>query len=61
MGSRFNSFVVRVSGRNLLTFTDYTGFDPEVSANGGNSVVRGLDEFTYPNFRTFNVSTQIRF
>ncbi len=61
LGGTFNSFVVRVSGRNLLTFTDYTGFDPEVSANGGNSVVRGLDEFTYPNFRTFNVSTQIRF
>ena len=61
LGGTFDAFVVRLSGRNLLTFTDYTGFDPEVSANGGNSLVRGLDEFTYPNFRTYTVSTRIRF
>ena len=61
LGGRVDGFVVRLSGRNLLTGTSYTGFDPEVSANGGSSVIRGLDEFTYPNFRTFTVSTQVRF
>ena len=49
------------SGRNLLTFTDYTGFDPEVSHFGNDSRIRGLDEFTYPNFRTFTLGLNVVF
>ena len=43
-------------GRNLLTFTDYKGYDPEV----GNSIVR-LDAFDYPRYRTFTGSVEITF
>jgi TonB-linked SusC/RagA family outer membrane protein len=45
------------TGENLLTFTNYSGFDPEVSAYGGNgdSGVRnqaiGVDYGTYPQTR----------
>ena len=53
--------MLTVSGRNLLTFTDYTGFDPEVSHFGKDSRIRGLDEFTYPNFRTFSVGLNLVF
>jgi len=49
------------SGRNLLTFTDYSGFDPEVSHFGNDSRIRGLDEFTYPNFRTFSLGLNVVF
>ena len=49
------------SGRNLLTFTDYSGFDPEVSHFGNDSRIRGLDEFTYPNFRTFTLGLNVVF
>jgi TonB-linked SusC/RagA family outer membrane protein len=52
---------LRFSGRNLLTFTDYSGFDPEVSANGEDSRVRGLDDFTFPNFRTFTFGVSAQF
>jgi hypothetical protein len=52
---------LRFSGRNLLTFTDYSGFDPEVSANGEDSRIRGLDDFTFPNFRTFTFGVSAQF
>ncbi len=50
---------VSVSGRNLYTFTRYSGFDPEVAA-GSNATNFRVDEFTYPNFRTFTMSLEIR-
>ena len=48
-----------LSGRNLFTFTKYSGWDPEVSIKG--SPFFKLDEFAYPNFRTFAGSVQIKF
>jgi TonB-linked SusC/RagA family outer membrane protein len=49
-----------VIGRNLFTFTRYTGYSPEV-ALADNSVNFRVDQFTYPVFRTFTASLQIRF
>jgi hypothetical protein len=43
-------------GRNLLTFTDYTGYDPEV----GNGIVR-RDAYQYPRYRTITGSVEINF
>lgn len=40
------------TGENLLTFTNYSGFDPEVNAFGGSNTVRGIDFGTYPQART---------
>ena len=38
-------------GRNLYTFTDYTGYDPEVAnGNGGSDVIGRIDSYQYPNF-----------
>ncbi len=51
---------VSVSGRNLYTFTSYSGFDPEVAA-GSNATNFRVDEFTYPNFRNFTMSLEIGF
>jgi hypothetical protein len=47
-------------GRNLLTFTDYTGWDPEVGLQANSTNFR-LDEYAYPNFRTFTGSLNIQF
>ena len=47
-----------VTGRNLFTFTKYSGFDPETGRTSTNSTVGGdaslfrVDQFRYPNFRT---------
>jgi len=54
-----DELVFTVSGRNLYTWTDYTGYDPEVALSGS-SIFR-LDEFSFPNFRTFAASLQITF
>jgi TonB-dependent starch-binding outer membrane protein SusC len=42
------NFTVYVTGQNLLTFTGYSGFDPEVSAYGNETVEMGIDYGTYP-------------
>jgi hypothetical protein len=46
-------------GRNLFTWTDYTGFDPEVTA--GNDFNFRIDGFRYPNFRTITGQVEIQF
>ncbi|WP_262147099.1 SusC/RagA family TonB-linked outer membrane protein [Chryseobacterium foetidum] len=42
-----------VTGQNLVTWTDYTGFDPEVNAFNTTNGVSGVDYGTYPQVRTF--------
>ena len=45
-----------VSAENLLTFTKYHGFDPEI-ASGGTSL--GVDYGVYPQARTWTVGFNI--
>ncbi|HEX7836941.1 MAG TPA: SusC/RagA family TonB-linked outer membrane protein [Kofleriaceae bacterium] len=42
-----------LSGRNLLTFTGYTGLDPEVSNFGNQPIGRNFDVTPYPPSRTY--------
>jgi len=46
-------------GRNVFTWTKYSGFDPEVTA-GGDFNFR-IDGFRYPNFRTFTGQVELQF
>jgi TonB-dependent starch-binding outer membrane protein SusC len=46
--------VVYLSGQNLITFTDYSGFDPEVNTFSGNDRRQGVDLASYPSSRTIN-------
>jgi TonB-dependent starch-binding outer membrane protein SusC len=50
-----------VTGENLLTFTDYKGFDPEVNFQGGSNTVQGVDFGTYPQTRNFILGLNITF
>ncbi len=54
---------VNLIGRNLLTWTDYTGYDPEVgqASSGGSDVIGRIDDYQYPNFRTLTASLQLVF
>lgn len=48
------------TGQNLFTFTDYTGYDPEVS--GGNFIFgRGIDTGAIPQPRTLMLGLQVGF
>ena len=53
----FTSLDLRVAGRNLKTWTDYTGLDPEVGGVGGNiNRFNGYDYFNLPLTRSFVIS-----
>jgi len=53
-----------VIGRNLLTFTNYSGWDPEVSQADyatGNPSLFYVDMFNYPNFRMITFNLELNF
>jgi TonB-linked SusC/RagA family outer membrane protein len=57
---------VNLIGRNLLTITDYMGYDPEVGtgaggSGGGSEAIGRVDNFGYPNFRSFTAALEIIF
>jgi hypothetical protein len=43
---------VYAQAQNLVTFTNYSGLDPEVSTFSGSNVSLGTDFFTFPQART---------
>ena len=55
------SIRLSVSGRNLLTFTDYSGLDPEVSNFGSEAVGRGQDVAPFPPSRSWWFSVDVAF
>ena len=50
-----------VSGQNLITLTDYSGFDPEVNSFSGNDLRQGVDLAAYPVSKTFTVGLNVSF
>lgn len=60
---------IYVTGQNLLTFTKYTGFDPEVNAFAATTInppsvdssVLGVDYGTYPQARTITFGLNLEF
>jgi hypothetical protein len=47
---------VRLAGRNLATWTNYTGYDPETNLGGAIQNTRGQDYFNNPQTRSFVLS-----
>ncbi len=56
-----NGATIRLAGRNLHTWTDYTGLDPEVNLFSESTVARGVDFATLPLPRTFSAGLNINF
>jgi TonB-linked SusC/RagA family outer membrane protein len=50
-----------LSGRNLLTLTDYTGLDPEVSNFGNQPIARNIDVAPFPPSRSYWLSLEVTF
>jgi hypothetical protein len=50
-----------ISGRNLLTFTKYSGLDPEVSNFGNQPIARNIDVAPFPPSRSFWTSIDVGF
>lgn len=50
------------SAQNLLTFTSYSGWDPEVNSQGGaNSIGQGIDHYSYPTAKSFTFGIKVGF
>lgn len=60
MNNLIDEVKLSVTGRNLYTWTKYSGFDPEVALRTNATNFR-LDEYAYPNYRTFTGAIQVRF
>jgi TonB-linked SusC/RagA family outer membrane protein len=53
----FGDWTVSVVGRNLKTWTDYSGFDPETGvgftgSQAGSGLINAVDAFSFPQLRT---------
>jgi hypothetical protein len=48
--------LVRIAGRNLHTWTNYRGLDPESNLGGAEFLTQGIDFFNNPLTRSFVVS-----
>jgi len=57
----FASFSVSVSAQNILTFTKYKGYDPEISSSAGDDVNSGMDWFAYPNPKSYSFGISIEY
>lgn len=58
---RFSNASVTLSGRNLATWTDYTGIDPEINESGGDSNFTQGEFNTQPPVRYFTVRLNVNF
>ena len=52
---------IYISSQNLLTFTKYKGYDPEVGSRFNASLTQGIDYGQFPQARSFTVGIQAGF
>lgn len=57
----FSDLNVSFSGRNLVSWDNYNGYDPEVNAGGQSTILRGIDFGSVPIPRTFSFGIQAKF
>ncbi|HEU4648740.1 MAG TPA: SusC/RagA family TonB-linked outer membrane protein [Gemmatimonadales bacterium] len=55
----FSNVELRLAGRNLAVWTDYSGVDPETNLGGSETAARGIDFFNNPQTRTFVLSVTL--
>src|SRR5690606_2340234 len=58
---RMQNLRIYASGYNLLLFTDYSGFDPEVSTRRKTQLTPGVDYSAYPKSRSFVFGLNVNF
>lgn len=54
-------FRFRLAGRNLFTFTEYSGPDPQVNTSGARTITQGNDFLTLQTPRTFSATLRVGF
>ncbi len=59
--AKIASLRLYVTGQNLLTFTNYSGYDPEVSADPFSATAFGRDFGVYPQARIYTAGINVEF
>lgn len=57
----FSDLTFSLSGRNLISWDNYKGYDPEINAAGQSAILRGIDFGAVPAPRTFSVGIAAKF
>ncbi|MFT3681481.1 MAG: SusC/RagA family TonB-linked outer membrane protein [Ferruginibacter sp.] len=59
----FRKLQLVLTGRNLVTITNYTGFDPESNSalNNNSAWERGIDHNSIPNLKTYQIGLNVGF
>lgn len=57
----FKAINVYLTGRNLMTFTKYSGYDPEVNSYAFDGTRIGIDMSSYPNVRSYLLGINVTF
>jgi TonB-linked SusC/RagA family outer membrane protein len=58
---RINDITLSLSGRNLISWDNYKGYDPEVNAGGQSTILRGIDFGAVPIPMTFSATLSAKF
>ena len=53
-------FRIYFNAQNLITITDYSGWDPEASSSGGRDQSQGVNLGAYPNPKSFNFGVNLK-
>src|SRR5690606_6647321 len=61
LGKAMRSLRIYANAQNVLTFTNYTGMDPEVNRYASNNVRQGYDSGAYPAARTITFGVNASF
>ena len=56
-----NNLSINFSGRNLISWDNYNGYDPEVNSGGQSTILRGIDFGATPIPRTFSFGIKADF
>ena len=57
----FKDITFSLSGRNLISWDNYKGYDPEVNAGGQSNILRGIDFGAIPIPKTFSAGLSAKF
>ncbi|RYF24470.1 MAG: SusC/RagA family TonB-linked outer membrane protein [Flavobacteriales bacterium] len=56
-----SNMTVVLSGRNLISWDNYKGYDPELNSAGQSTILRNIDFGSVPIPRTFSLGLQVKF
>ena len=60
-GIGLDSFKIYTNLQNVYTFTNYSGFDPEVGSLNQNALLSGIDNGRYPSPRIYTLGVNVNF